>query len=373
MLIVIYTILLFIFLLLTVANSFFMPKLKDSEITHYPAVSILVPLRNEERNVPDLISMLKKLKYPNLCFLLLDDQSEDRTYELLNRHTGDDGRFKILSGRSLPKGWAGKVHACHTLSRHADTELILFLDADVRLAPMTIERAVHTLESAKVSLLTGFPKFPVQYLIEKWLVPMQHFLVYFHLPLLLANRTAFPAATAAHGAFMLFKRTDYEKIGGHESIKDSIVDDVHLTRKMKENRKRVLLANVTDMVTCYMYSSSREAWEGFKKNIFPGFGRSLPITISLCLFYALFYVFPLFLLVYGVAQLIILQSFLIFWYLPYILIVLQKMFIDWRSNQKLSLAFSMPLSAAAFISLMVVSMYTSIRKKGYEWKGRSYS
>ncbi|AZB42571.1 glycosyltransferase [Bacillus sp. FJAT-42376] len=368
-----YCFILFIFLILTAVNSFFMPKLNSGDLSEFPQVSILVPLRNEERNVKKLITMLKKLTYPNLRFLLLNDQSEDRTEELLMRYSGDDQRFTLLSGVPLPKGWAGKVHACHTLSLHAETEFILFLDADVRLKENTVERAVYTLKKHDVALLTGFPRFPVKYLLEKLLVPMQHFLVYAHLPLFLANRTVFPAATAAHGAFMLFKRSAYMEAGGHAAIKDSIVDDVHLARKMKETGRQVLLANITDDVTCYMYASGKEAWNGFKKNIFPGFGRSFPAALGLCLFYAAFYLLPGLLLMYGFIQLVLFQSFSLYWFLPYVLISAQKMYIDWKSNQKLTLSLMMPLAGGVFICLMIASMNASYRKKGYEWKGRSYT
>ncbi|MGD6817537.1 glycosyltransferase [Metabacillus sp. 113a] len=370
---VIYSGILLIFLLFTILNSFFMPKLKPAALKEIPSVSIMIPLRNEERNAEELVHMLKKLVYPDLSFYLLDDQSEDATRSLLEHHIGKDVRFTLLSGKKLPEGWAGKVHACHTLSLNARQEFLLFMDADVRLHPEAVDNAVAMLQEKGGALLTGFPRFPVKYLMEKWLVPMQHFLVYFHLPLFLANYTVFPPATAAHGAFMLFRREDYLEAGGHESIKASIVDDVHLAKRMKDTGKKVLLANVTDFVTCYMYTSSKEAWNGFKKNIFPGFGRSLPVTLALCLFYACFYVLPGALFIYGIVHFFAGQSFSLFMFFPYLIIVVQKMYIDKCSNQSLLLSFSMPFSGAAFIVLMLVSMYTSLRNKGYEWKGRTYS
>ncbi|MTH53155.1 glycosyltransferase [Bacillus mangrovi] len=367
-----YSSVLLILLLFTIANSFFMPKLKRSGPAPGNAVSILVPLRNEERNVPSLITMLKKLTYPNVRFFLLDDQSEDQTYELLKQHAGPDKRFTLLKGEKLPQGWSGKVHACHLLSRHAETDLLLFLDADVRLQPDTLEKAVSMMRSKNASLLTGFPRFPVTFLLEKWLVPMQHYLIYVHLPLYLANYTGFPAAAAAHGSFMLFKREDYLAAGGHAAIKDSLVDDVHLARKMKATGKRVILANVTEDVTCYMYRSGKEAWNGFKKNIFPGFGRSLPAAAALCLYFAAVCIFPGLFAIYGAYELAAKQTFTALYFVPYVLSVLQKMYVDWRSRQSLMLAPAIPLSAAIFIALMAVSIYASFSRKGYDWKGRSY-
>ncbi|MCD7036122.1 glycosyltransferase [Metabacillus sp. GX 13764] len=368
----IYLCILLAFLLWTLFNSCFIPALKEEKPSHFPLVSVLVPLRNEERNAQDLVHMLQKLTYPNIEFFLLDDGSQDRTKELLLQAIGNDQRFSVLDGAPLPEGWSGKVHACHQLSLKANGEYFLFLDADVRLAKSIVESSLALLMKKNAALVTGFPRFPVVHLLEKWLVPMQHFLVYFHLPFLLANFTVIPSSTAAHGAFLLFHAGKYRKAGGHESIKDSLVDDVHIAVKIKKGKEKVILANITRYAACFMYSSNREVWEGFRKNVFPGFGRSFLLAGLMTLFYSVFYLLPGFLLLAGIVQLIFRQEANWLLFLPYIIIVLQKAYIDWRTGQKLSISLWMPAIAGTFLALLYASMGISIKKQGYTWKGRTY-
>ncbi len=364
---------LFIFLIWTICNSLFMPKLVSyTHMKKNPLVSILIPLRNEENNVPHLVSSLKNLTYSNIDIILLDDQSTDSTKTIIEGLIKNDSRFTLVEGSTLPSGWTGKVHACYQLSRYARGDYFLFLDADIRLHQDTIQIALSTLKRMGGKLLTGFPKFPVTLFLEKLLVPMQHFIIYFHLPLLLANYTKFSAASAAHGSFMLFERNAYETIGGHSAIKDSLLDDVHLARKMKKKGEKVVLANITQFVSCYMYSSNRDVWEGFKKNIFVGIGRSVFMASFLIIFYLIFYVSPVVFILYGVFEIIYYQHLNLYRFLPYIIIVIQKWFIDFQSKQKPTLSFFIPASAIAFISLLIVSMGSSLRNKGYHWKGRTY-
>ncbi|RIW39107.1 glycosyltransferase [Bacillus salacetis] len=344
----------------------------ETSIDGNEKVSILVPLRNEEKNAEVLVRNLKGLTHPSLEIVLLDDNSTDGTKELLYEAVGGDERFEILEGRPLPGGWSGKVHACWQLSQRATGDYLLFLDADVKLQPGTVQQGLRFLKSKKAGMITGFPKFPVTSLLERWLVPLQQFFVVFHLPIWAANHTTREEFTAAHGAFLFFSREAYEASGGHEGIRDSIVDDVHITRKVKAAGKRVVLCNVTDYVTCKMYSRNKEVWEGFTKNLFPGLNRSVPFVLMISLFYLIFYVFPLPLAIYGLWN-GFLEDWNLLFFLPLVLTVLQKMWVNFVIKQRLMLALWMPAASGAFIALIFNSMMYGLRNKGYSWKGRTYS
>ncbi|PYZ98523.1 glycosyl transferase family 2 [Alteribacter lacisalsi] len=356
-------------IVITGLNTFLLPRLKTDRKAdrHPPSVDVFVPLRNEERNVPDLIASLKGLTAPNLTFFLLDDGSSDRTGELLTALTDDDPRFYLLKGKPLPEAWVGKVHACHQLSKNGSGEFALFVDADVRLAHGTVESLLSCFKRPETGLVTGFPKTPAKGVLGSLLIPMQHFVVHFHLPVLLANYTTFAPATAAHGAFMMFRRSAYEKAGGHKAVKSSLVEDVHLARQMKKSGYRVTLANVSDAVTCYMYETDREVWEGFSKNLFPGLGRSLPLAVFVTLFYLLFYTAP------GIfAILVLLGSLEMVWLLPYSLGVVHKGIVDWSVRQKLWLCILMPASALMTVVLLWYSAFLGVFRRGFSWKGRVY-
>ncbi|UNL87071.1 glycosyltransferase [Priestia koreensis] len=364
---IVYLLIACFFFIGTAVNVWLTPSMRRAHApSDSPLVSVLIPMRNEERNVDELLQSVQGLTYPNLEILVLNDQSTDRTGEKLEMHMKDDQRIRVMNGKQLPDGWVGKVHACHQLSSAANGEYLLFIDADVRLKSDTVEKVLGLSREKGAGLVTGFPQFPVRTFLEKLLVPMQHFVVYTHLPILIANKTTWPAATAAHGAFMFFEKGAYEKIGGHTSVQHSLVEDVHIARSMKQRGIPVLLANVTSHVTCYMYETNKEVWSGFAKNIYTGLGRS-PVAVSIvALFYAVLYIGSFGLFFVG-----------LFWHqwlyvLPFIVTLLQRFLIDRSTRQRPFLFLTMPAAACALIAMMIYSMTMSLQKKGYEWKGRRY-
>lgn len=356
------------FLAWIIINRLFLPCLpKHPKLTATPFVSVLIPMRNEERHVTTLIKSLKNSTYPCAEFIILNDQSTDGTQRALEQEIAADPRFHVMMGKELPDGWVGKVHACHQLQQAATGEYLLFVDADVRFRPKAIEQSLALLQQKRAQLLTGFPAFDVTPVLSKLLVPMLHFLILFHLPLFLANYTKFKAATAANGMWMLFKTSSYQQMGGHAAVHDSLVEDVHIARKVKDHGFKVVLANITSSVKCRMYDTNAEVWEGFLKNSYAGIGRSPIIAFVLVLFYSIFYILPPFLAVYG------LLNGLYMWVLPYVLTVAQRWYIDMVTNQRWYLSFLIPLQATAMLAVLIQSMRKSFKKQAYSWKGRHYS
>lgn len=356
------------FLLWTIFNSLFMPSLPEQpSVNGEPLLSVLVPMRNEERNVEALVAALKKSCYPNCEFIILNDKSTDTTQRLLEAETAGDSRFTLIQGAELPPGWVGKVHACHQLQQAATGEYLLFADADITFSPQAIGQSLSLLQKRKAQALSGFPAFEVAPFLSKLLVPMQHFVVFFHLPLFLANHSRFPAATAAHGAWMLFDRRAYDDIGGHQSVRNSLVEDVHISREIKKAGHRMILANVTKSVNSRMYETNSEVWEGFLKNSYTGIGRSPVIALLLTLFYTAFYILPFLLAATG------LVAFSPLLLLPYVLTCLQQFYVMIRTRQNPLLAFLMPLQAGAMIAVLLHAMRKARSKQAYSWKGRNYS
>lgn len=361
--------LLLMLLLLTLLNIVSMPKLAKSPRTHHnhqEKVSVLIPLRNEERNVIRLIRSLKQLTYAQVEFILLDDQSTDQTYPLLMTEVAGDSRFTIVKGEPLPDGWTGKVYACHQLSRLAQGDYLLYLDADVEVKKDVIEQSMSTVKGYRAQMLTGFPKFPVSTLLGKLLVPMQHFLVYAMLPVWVANHTTRSAFTAAHGAFLFIHRESYLNSGGHQAISGSLVDDVHLARQLKKHQFRVLLVDATSQITCYMYETNREVWNGFKKNIFAGVGRKVSAVWLITLLFSLFYLVPFVLSVNG----ILMGD--IKWMMVWGVIVLQAFIVDVASKEWSWRFLFHPLAILILLILLHISMRAGLKPEGYSWKGRVY-
>ncbi|SIS38262.1 glycosyltransferase [Salimicrobium flavidum] len=351
-----------ILLLWTIFNSFFLPELTAETAENHPFVSVLVPLRNEERNVTPLVDSLKRIEYAHAEFILLDDQSEDETYNLLLESTKNDTRFRIVQGEPLQEGWNGKVYACHQLSSYAKGEHLFFVDADVRVSSRSVEKFLSLQQRKQASFISGFPSFRNSCLLGHLLVPMQHFVINLHLPLFMANKTNIPMFTAAFGGCLFIDRKAYDEIGGHTRVHDSLVEDVHLAKEMKHNRKRSLLANVTSDICCRMYETNREVWNGFKKNIFPGLGRSISLAVSVIILYTTLFLVPF------------VMAFItggMWWFICATLIGL-KLFIDLRTRHPWWVSFFLPLSVLSMLSVLISSILVDRQSKKYKWKGRSY-
>lgn len=346
----------------TLVNSLFLQRLNRPMMSG-PDVSILVPLRNEERNVEKLVKSLQQVTYQNVVFYMLNDHSTDATGLLLEQLTADDQRFTILNGRALPAGWVGKVNACQQLGEVATGAYYCFLDADVEIHPTFISRVIGTMESKQVDLMSGFPKFQVRNLLSKLVIPMMHFLVNVHLPIVLANYTKWTAATAANGIFMCFRASAYHAVGGHAVVKSSLVEDVAFAKVMKKHQFRVKLARISPFVSCDMYASNRDTWEGFVKNTYVGTGRSPWIVFVVTFFYSVFYILPI---------LLFIQTLELIYLYTYILTVVQRMIVDIRANQFTLRALLLPLSCSVMLMILWASMWRTFTKKPYHWKGREY-
>ncbi|WP_335871671.1 glycosyltransferase [Bacillus sp. 2205SS5-2] len=353
-------------ILFTIVNIQTMPSLKRIDQNEKSLVSVLVPLRNEERNVPELIQTLKNLSYTHTEFLLLDDQSTDQTNRLLSTAIAGDNRFRLMDGVSLPNGWVGKVHACHRLASEAEGDYFFFLDADISVGKDAVQQALYLIKTYQSSMVSGFSHFQTKPFLAKLLVPFQHFFVFTLLPNLISNRTKWSAFTAAHGAFMFVESKAYQQVGGHKALKNSLLEDVHFARLLKKKGYRVTLANISRVSTCKMYETNQEVWQGFLKNIYIGLGKS-PFAVGVfTLVYFTCYVLPLGLALAG----FITGSLLLI--VPLLLTFLQTGLVDVANRGERWHFLLTPFASATLIILLWASMIRFLGQQGVEWKGRTY-
>ena len=246
-------------------------------LLEYPMVSVLVPARNEERNIDRCIQSLLAQDYPAYEVLVLDDQSGDATLAILERIASTQPALQILQGTPPAAGQAGKNWACVQLERAAQGDLLLFTDADTFHQPRALRTIVTALIGEKADLLTGFPRQEMYTWTERMLVPFFTWALICFSPLWLAYRVRLPAFSSAVGQMMLFRRESYQAIGGHASLGASIVDDLTLAKRISAVGLRWRGVHIADLIACRMYSNSREAFSGFTKNFFAAFGfRLLP-------------------------------------------------------------------------------------------------
>ncbi len=243
--------------------------------SRFPGVSILVPARNEEKNIADCVKSLLNQNYPNFQVHVLDDNSTDNTWKILTELAENNQQLIIHKGKPLPDGWLGKHWACHQLAEKTESEILLFTDADTYHHPDTLRNGISALEELNADMLTAFPYENVITWGERLMVPLFPWFIIAFLPLIVAYHTQNPAFSAAIGQFMLFRRKAYEAIGGYNAIKQEVVDDVALARRIKTNGLRWRMINGIDRISCRMYDGFKSAYKGFTKNLFAGFGYSI--------------------------------------------------------------------------------------------------
>jgi chlorobactene glucosyltransferase len=339
-----------------------------------PKVSLLVPARNEELNIEACVSSLLAQRYPDFEVIVLDDHSSDGTLDALRRiaATPSGARLRILRGRELPAGWHGKAWACQQLGEAAAGELLLFTDADTRHQPDALPRAVEAMQRSGAGMLSLTPAQQMWSFWEKLIVPLVYHILFSYLPIAMVSKSPSPAFCYAIGQFILFRREAYEKIGGHRSVCDNIVEDVWLCKAVKRSGGNVAVFNGTDVVSCRMYRGFGELWKGFSKNLFAGLGNSVPGFVALMALVVLLYIAP-----YGFLASSLLHgehSLASFW-LPTAQIgvaLLIRIIIALKFRQPLWSALLHALSQVMLMLIAFNSFRRTVFGKGPEWKGRNY-
>jgi glycosyltransferase involved in cell wall biosynthesis len=197
-------------------------------------VSVLIPARNEEQNISNLLTDLQHQTYKNLEILVFDDQSTDRTAELVSDMAKYDNRIRLITSTGLPESWLGKNYACHSLAQQASGKYLLFLDADVRAEQLLISRTIRYSKKRKMKLLSIFPTQKMHSMGEKAVVPIMNYILLTLLPLVLVLRSKFSSLAAANGQFMLFEAKAYKKLNPHELLKAEKVEDIKIAQLFKK-------------------------------------------------------------------------------------------------------------------------------------------
>ena len=261
-----------------------------------PTVSVLVPARNEERTIASCVESLLRQDYRPMEVIVLDDDSEDRTGEILagiaREHTEPLIPFRVIPGEPLPSGWLGKNRACARLAEESTGEWLLFLDADTTHRPDMVAGLLAEATERGASFLSAVPRQLVPTFWEKVVVPMAPFLYFSTLPNRLIPRRNHQSLSAANGQMILVSRSAYDAIGGHQAVRDRIVEDVELARLAKRMGLKTELLRADRVSDCRMYRNLREIVDGFSKNLYPGLGRRPVPMILFILTLLLLYVAP---------------------------------------------------------------------------------
>ena len=276
-----------IFILVFTALQFLVALINLLTETHLPRngensgkmVSVLIPARNEENNIGKILEDLRSQDYQNIEVIVFNDQSEDRTAEIVSHFTSTDNRFSLINSGLLPKGWLGKNHACHSLAKNAKGSFLLFLDADVRTGKALIGDTVSFSENKRLSLISVFPQQIMKSTGEKITVPNMNYILLSLLPLILVRKSRFPSLSAANGQLMFFDAEVYNKTEPHKVMKGDKVEDISIARYFKRNGNIIACMIGDDRIRCRMYKGYSDSVMGFSKNVLAFFGNSSLLAV----------------------------------------------------------------------------------------------
>ena len=270
-------------LLRTILNLLLVPRLRARMPAHTPPLSVIIPARDEEEDIGNTVRAMLAQTYPSLEVIVVDDRSTDKTGAILDAF--DDPRLVVVHAtEEPPPGWLGKPWALHQGSLRATGEMLLFVDADVVYAPEGVAAAVARVEESGVGLLSLFPRLGMKGFWENVAMPNLAVFAFTMMPLWLANRTRIPALAVGGGPGNLLRRRDYDSAGGHEALRDAVIDDVGLARLMRRRGFRTEAVRADDLVYVRMYRGLREVVDGFTKNCFTTFNRSYTLAALLFVF-----------------------------------------------------------------------------------------
>jgi chlorobactene glucosyltransferase len=345
-----------------------------------PLISVCVPARNEERNIDRCVAALLAQTYPNFEIIVLDDRSMDSTPEILSRLSASESRISVISGSDLPRGWAGKPHALTQAASVARGEWLCFVDADTFVTPDVLASVYGKALETQADLFTILTKQIMLTFWERTVLPL----------VMLALSVGFSPRKVndperkdaiANGQFILIKRDVYEAVGGHATIKGSIVEDKDLAVLVKGSGYRLVVADGRQVASTRMYTSLAEMWEGWTKNIYLGlkddrgllllgvFGAFLAFTAAL--FLPLWVVAGVTITVAGssVEGCVVLIEALALW----VYLICWRILASRGMGIPAWYALTTPVGAGVFAAMMITSAWNVLYGKGVTWKGRTYS
>lgn len=358
------------FFVLAVSNILWMRLKCRSPRTGIGArVSVLIPARNEERNVGRCLDSLLVQTHENYEILVVDDQSSDGTWPIIERYAREHPeRIRAIRGRPLPEeGWNGKPHALHQLAEQATGEYLLFTDADTVHRPDSIAWAVTNLEAHRVDFLSAYTGQELGTFGEALLVPIMYLMTAVVMPIWMVTVPRASLFSFAIGQFVMIRRDTYRSVGGYEAISREINDDIAMARLVRRAGFRSIFLDARRQVRCRMYTGLRQSFEGLTRCIGVFLNRRILSLASATLAIALLFVLPYLLVVpafvAGFAGAVPLAASVILFQLTWC-IVLYDRGLRWY------VPFLYPAMFAAGAVMMWRGYGRLSRGAGLRWKGR---
>ena len=356
------------FVLLSLSNALFfhLSRNKKRKITG-PKISVYIPARNEEHRISTTLQALAKQNYNSFEVFILNDNSTDNTWEIINKFCSDFENFNAVNGNPLPEGWKGKPFAMHQLGKLGTGELFVFLDADIIPEADFLSWVAAVFENKKIDTMSAYARHKAHSFLEYIFFPVMYLSNMTYLPFWLIGKTKNPLFSHAIGQLMVFRSSVYRDTGGFEIVKTRIIEDVQMGREIKKAGFRHEFLDAGKVLTGFMYDSLDHVFSGIKRTIFDYFDKKPFSLISMVVFLSFYLILPPLLLAF---------SYIFGW--PYCnRLLLGNLFLlgAWMItlyDRKMPwyVPVLYPVQFTTIVFLAISSLVDELNGKGFNWKGR---
>lgn len=342
-----------------------------------PKASVIIPARNEARNIAECVRAVLLSSYPSLEVIVVDDHSTDGTGDIARDIESIDSRVRVLSNPDLPPDWFGKQWACYNGARTATGEILIFVDADARVAPDLITRSVNGMLRTSADLYSVIGRQEMHTFWERMIQP-QIFTVlatrYGGTDFVNGSRHAYDKI--ANGQYLMMGRAAYDELGGHAMVRTYVAEDLMLAQKFFAAGRKTELVLGWHQLATRMYISWSEIIQGWRKNVYAGGREAMPggrigqaLFPLMLLAPPLMQLIPVLVLVAGFLGLvgaaatlwagIVTTAMLLWWAFTYVV-----------NKQGVWYALLFPVGASVMFYIMVTAV---AHGSSVAWKGRQYT
>lgn len=343
---------------------------KAKSYTKEPKISIVIPARNEEENLPRLLDSILNEDYKNFEIIVVDDRSEDKTNEIIRNYTQKDERIHLVETEGKEKlSNHGKVNALIYGSREISGEYTLFTDADTWQEKNCLSSVLNIMINNNLDLISGFPSQKSPSFLASVISGAMLFINTI-LPQWLIRKVKSKRASFGIGQFMMMKTSSYRDVGGFEKMKYNVLDDLSLIKDFIKHGKKYYYTVLSEYVNCEMYKNGKDAFRGIERSISGVFPKN--VFVFILLLFAVFGLFMIFSapilspLFYFMGNLKIMLTYL----LGYLLCCIPWYFAARDIKLKKGASFSASLSIYAICVMLLDGDLKRISGRGFLWKGR---
>lgn len=338
-----------------------------------PPVDVLIPARNEAERLPKTLDHLSPQLSASITLKVLDDSSTDGTLAIIRAYQQSNPHIQLVESSPLPDGWTGKNWACWQLAAASDASRIIFTDADVIWQEGALAAVLQASRELQADMLTVWPTQYLQTIWERLVIPMMSYATLAYLPWLGVHHLPFASLAAANGQCLSFTSAAYSRIGGHQAVRSSVIEDITLARRTKQNGLRLRMLDGDGLISCRMYTDWPSVRDGYAKNILAGHGNPLLLLAS-TLFHWLVFIFPFFWLLTGwLYPQWPLPDHQLWPTWPLFMMILttgSRMLSAATTHQPLRDAFLLPLSVVLLTIIAGQALRWHFTQGGPSWKGR---